>query len=143
MRVLFSLFTCFCLMWATTASSQEAKIQEWEIAKLQAFGEKAGWTYKVGRSWVTNHLRQGGSLRSITGLVRPWNWRRGAKFVQIEADRDLPEAFDWREEVPRGLQPIRNQGSCGSCRQCSEELQHDASRFYQIYLQRSQHWTAW
>lgn len=91
------------------------EIPEWDIEGLRSQGVKEGWTFDVGESWVTDYLKSGGDIRHITGAVRPIGWRLRAKFVDIVPDRDLPAAFDWRDEVPGGLQAIRNQGSCGSC----------------------------
>lgn len=47
------------------------------------------------------------------GLKMPPNWREGATFEDVRPLAGLPEAFDWRQQAE--LQPIRNQGSCGSC----------------------------
>lgn len=65
------------------------------------------------QSWVTEHLRNGGKLRDITGLVKPRNWREGARFDNLKVVSDLPSSFNWLDyyEGPA----IRNQGSCGSC----------------------------
>ncbi len=48
------------------------------------------------------------------GYKLPPNWKEGAIFENIKAFEPLPESYDWRT-TPGGLQPIRNQASCGSC----------------------------
>ncbi|TWW12785.1 peptidase S8 [Planctomyces bekefii] len=35
--------------------------------------------------------------------------------MNVKPLANLPEKFDWREEIEGGTQPIRNQGNCGSC----------------------------
>lgn len=73
-------------------------------------------TYQTRDTWVTRHLKNGGNIDSITGLARSPDWKKGARFIAIKTDgEDLPKAYDWRKVAPKGLQPIKNQGSCGSC----------------------------
>lgn len=71
-------------------------------------------TYERGESWVSRYLEAGGDMKNITGLVLPSNWKDEARFNDLRARRDLPAMFDWRWKA-EGLQPIRNQKSCGSC----------------------------
>lgn len=53
------------------------------------------------------------SRQYATGLKREILPReRGEDVISTQP---LPEHFDWREEVPGGLAPVGNQGSCGSC----------------------------
>lgn len=47
------------------------------------------------------------------GLRRPKNWKLAASWDDRAPRSDLPTSFDWEEFV--ALQPVRNQGSCGSC----------------------------
>ncbi len=55
------------------------------------------------------------SIDELCGLVEPDDWYVNAKFDACTPRGDLPESFDWREEVTGGLPSIKNQGSCGSC----------------------------
>lgn len=71
-------------------------------------------TYVKGDTWVSRYLSQGGDIRNVTGLVVPKDWKAKARFDNVLARRDLPPVFDWRWKA-EGLQPIRNQGNCGSC----------------------------
>ena len=81
-----------------------------DIAALQKQGEEEGWTFTVGENSATKY-----SIDELCGLKEPENWWINAKFDSLEIRDDLPEAFDWREEVDGGLPPIKSQGSCGSC----------------------------
>lgn len=71
-------------------------------------------SYIKGETWVSKFLKDGGDIRDVTGLVIPENWKKAAKFDNVVAHRDLPPVFDWRWKA-EGLQPIKNQGQCGSC----------------------------
>lgn len=71
-------------------------------------------TYHSKPNWITRHLDRGGAISDVTGLVRG-DWKHGAVFLDLKTDGPLPAAFDWRDQVAGGLQPIKNQGSCGSC----------------------------
>lgn len=66
-------------------------------------------------SWVTNFLRRGGRIEDITGLKQPQDWRQRASWDDMREYRDmqLPAHFNWNDFYQ--LQPIKNQGSCGSC----------------------------
>lgn len=48
-----------------------------------------------------------------TGLVYPEDWQYLAPWDMIQVQTDLPKSFNWNDYAR--LQPIRNQGSCGSC----------------------------
>jgi len=69
--------------------------------------------YTKGESWVTEYLEKGGDLQNITGLVLPAGWEKNAVFDNITPQTSLPPSWDWQSVVQ--LQPIRNQGGCGSC----------------------------
>jgi len=55
------------------------------------------------------------SIDELCGLVEPDDWYVNAKFDPCYSRGDLPDSFDWRDEVEGGLPSIKNQGSCGSC----------------------------
>jgi C1A family cysteine protease len=97
------------------AGELSGPVAHWDVKGLKAVANQAGFTFTVGDNWVTRFLAEGGNIRDITGLVRPKNWAEKETFVDLEADDDLPAAFDWRGLVDGGMQPIKNQGSCGSC----------------------------
>jgi len=71
-------------------------------------------TYVKGETWVSQFLAKGGDIRDVTGLEIPTDWKKQARFDNVIAHRDLPPVWDWRWKA-EGLQPIKNQGSCGSC----------------------------
>jgi len=48
-----------------------------------------------------------------TGLVFPDNWQSMASWDNTQPNANLPARFNWNDFMR--LQPIRNQGSCGSC----------------------------
>lgn len=60
------------------------------------------------RNWTDDELR---------GLLGDIPEERSAEKKKIEyiSDKDVPENFDSREQWPDCVQPIRDQGSCGSC----------------------------
>jgi cathepsin L len=81
---------------------------------MQKQAAAKGFTFSVGRNWVTDYLANGGDIRSVTGLVKSdadLEW----SVATLAVKDDLPVRFDWREQVEGGLQPVKNQGSCGSC----------------------------
>jgi len=55
------------------------------------------------------------SIDELCGLIEPDDWYIGAKFDPCAPRGDLPDEFDWRDEVAGGLPSIKSQGSCGSC----------------------------
>lgn len=70
-------------------------------------------SYQTRDSWVSRYLEDGGDIKNITGLVRPANWLRGARWDSVEFNNDLPSHFSWNDYYK--LQPIKNQQTCGSC----------------------------
>lgn len=81
-----------------------------DIDAFQKQVEREGWTYTVGENSVTKY-----SIDELCGLKEPEDWWINARFDTLEISDDLPEAFDWREEVQGGMPAIRDQASCGSC----------------------------
>lgn len=67
--------------------------------------------FQQSDSWVSDYLGRGGDIRNITGLAN--QTPSPAKFKSVRVARDLPSKWDWRDVY--GVQPIRNQGNCGSC----------------------------
>lgn len=68
--------------------------------------------------WENNpreNLAEKYSIDELCGLVEPENWYVNANFDPCTPRGDLPDEFDWRDEVYGGLPPIKSQGSCGSC----------------------------
>lgn len=55
------------------------------------------------------------SIDELCGLIEPDDWYVNAKFDPCNFGGDLPDSFDWRDEVEGGLPSIKNQASCGSC----------------------------
>ncbi len=68
------------------------------------------WTNSSGEN-----LAEKFSINGLCGLVEPDDWYVNAKFDPCTPRGDLPDAFDWRDEVEGGLPSIKNQGNCGSC----------------------------
>ncbi len=96
------VFTCLAAVPAL------GQLSDLDIAELQARGESEGWTFTVSKNPATEY-----SLDQLTGMVPPPDWRLGARFDDVQGDRELPLSFDWRNET--GCPPVRNQGGCGSC----------------------------
>lgn len=60
------------------------------------------------RNWTDDELR------SLLGDI-PEERSAEKKKIEYISDKDVPENFDSREQWPDCVQPIRDQGSCGSC----------------------------
>ena len=60
------------------------------------------------RNWTDEELR------SLLGDI-PEERSAEKKKIEYITDKDVPENFDSREQWPDCVQPIRDQGSCGSC----------------------------
>jgi C1A family cysteine protease len=110
-------YSVITLLGLTSASlfADTSDIKEYDVENFRSLIKEKQLTFDVGKNWVTDYLSKGGDISQVTGLKRPSNWRRNARFVNLVNKTQLPAAFDWRENVPGGLQPIRNQGQCGSC----------------------------
>jgi C1A family cysteine protease len=80
---------------------------------MQAFVAREGLHFKVAKNWVTDYLESGGDIADVTGYVPQSTL--GAQYVNLPVAKSLPAAFDWRTELPNGLNPVRDQGYCGSC----------------------------
>lgn len=86
------------------------------VSGFAAFAAISRFTYdseKSGDTWVSQYLEGGGSIEQVTGLVMPPDWQETAAFDDKETVAELPKAWNWNDH--RKLQPIRNQGQCGSC----------------------------
>lgn len=68
------------------------------------------WTFEIGDNDISDI-----PLEERTGLNLPADWREKATVIIPAQHYDLPAKFDYRDMVPGGLTPIKNQGSCGSC----------------------------
>lgn len=91
------------------------RIFDFDVEGLRRHAKEEGLTFEVKETWVTKFLREGGDRLRVTGLLHRKNELAGARFVDVKESEELPAAFDWRTKVEGGLQPIRNQGNCGSC----------------------------
>jgi len=68
--------------------------------------------------WTNNldeNIAKQYTIDELCGLVEPDDWYINAKFDPCKPRGDLPEAFDWRDEIEGGLPSVKNQGNCGSC----------------------------
>ncbi len=90
------------------APAAHAQLSTEDIEQLRKQGEREGWTFTVGENGATSR-----SLKELTGLIVPPDWRERGEWDPCEPKRDLPVAYDWRDYG--GCPPIRNQSSCGSC----------------------------
>jgi hypothetical protein len=79
-----------------------------DIERLKEQGREAGWTFSIGENGATQY-----SLDDLCGLREPDNWYKEAPFDPCTPAKNLPDAFDWRDQC--NLPPARNQGGCGSC----------------------------
>jgi len=68
------------------------------------------WTNIAGENLAEKY-----SIDELCGLIEPDDWYIGANFDPCVPRGDLPDEFDWRDEVAGGLPSIKSQGSCGSC----------------------------
>ncbi|MBU0982362.1 MAG: C1 family peptidase, partial [candidate division Zixibacteria bacterium] len=94
-----------CIMVAPEAFGQ---LTADDIAVLEQRAIDEGWTFTVRETPATQY-----SLDQICGLNEPPNWRTQGQYEELSVTRDLPDAFDWRDEFT--LTPVKNQGGCGGC----------------------------
>ncbi len=91
-----------------------ARLSKTQIDSLQAEAKVQGWTFTVSQNPATEY-----DIDQLCGLKEPANWRQGAPFDDTRSRGAtalaLPASFDWRNQIPGGMPPIRNQLSCGSC----------------------------
>jgi C1A family cysteine protease len=114
-RVLGVLLPCGLLTQGAAAQVLDAQVSHWDVPAMQRLIEQENLSFSVGETWVSRYLRDGGDIRDVTGLVRPEILDLSVPVIDLAVDPDLPAHFDWREQVEGGLQPVRNQGACGSC----------------------------
>jgi C1A family cysteine protease len=111
------LILAIFLMPITVYAAEEETadgIADWDVDQINDAVPEKGYTFKAGRSWVTKHLRRTKDITAITGYIGQAK-SDNTDEEYIEPMQDLPSSWDWRERVEGGLQPVRNQGSCGSC----------------------------
>ena len=76
------------------------------------FSDMALSQYQTDDNWVTRYLDDGGDLDDVTGLKA--EIPSFQKFHRVAVPQSMPSYWDWND-VLGATQPIRNQGSCGSC----------------------------
>ncbi len=70
-----------------------------------------------GKPWFIKYF-ENDEVDKITGLKRPlfWYLEKDVEFIDHIDPMPLPKSFELKSLHPQGsLQPIKNQGSCGSC----------------------------
>ncbi len=80
--------------------------------------DKTDYTITGSKIWTNDpeeNLAEKYSIDELCGLIEPEDWYINAKFDPCTPQGNLPDAFDWRDEIEGGLPPVKNQGSCGSC----------------------------
>lgn len=115
MRNMLLFAVLFALPSQLYAQAEQDGFLHWDVDGINEAANELGYTFKMKRNWVTEYLNNGGSINDVTGLKHPDLEVDGVLYDDIDPPNDLPESFDWREQVEGGLQPIKNQGSCGSC----------------------------
>ena len=97
------------------AQAEPDGLFHWDADAINEVAQEEGYTFSAKDNWVTEYLKNGGRIEDVTGLKEPEVGEDFANYDNIEVPEDLPESFDWRQQVEGGLQPIRNQRTCGSC----------------------------
>lgn len=71
-------------------------------------------SYEWKPNKITKMIDSGADISAFTGFKRSDDWRKKAKFDNIQVQTAaLPTHWDWREYAP--MRAVKNQGSCGSC----------------------------
>lgn len=72
-------------------------------------------TYRTSENWVTRYLKGGGDIKGVTGLIAafPFNESPTSYHNVTIQEVETPSKFNWNDYIQ--MQPIRNQGQCGSC----------------------------
>ena len=108
MLLLLTALVIGLLSTAVSAGDETGGICYVDIEALRMEAEEEGWTYTVGENPATMY-----PLEDICGLREPPDWRKTARFVEVEPRLDLPSSFNWCDQ---GIcTTVKNQGSCGSC----------------------------
>jgi len=102
-NAVWPLLAIMCVSGAALAQLSDAA-----LAALQLRAKEEGWTFTVGRT-----LESLQPLEELCGLVVPPSGRIDAPAARSSAKADLPDAFNWQDEV--GCPPIRPQRGCGAC----------------------------
>ena len=101
-----------------------------QLNSLRRVGKQKNWTFNVGYTKAMDK-----SIRQLTGLKMPRNWRTAAKkqnefaYKMIKLEKDMfrankiklfnnicyasKKAFNYRDAGK--MTPVKSQGSCGSC----------------------------
>jgi len=104
----FSVRMAAVVFACLAAEPAAAQLTDEDIEALRKRGEAEGWTFTVGHNGATRW-----SLDQLCGLVKPSDWREGARFDPCTPRGVLPDAFNWCDLG--GCTPIKSQGGCGSC----------------------------
>ncbi len=108
-----SSFILAVAVFICLSSSVHAQLAKEDIQRLKQEAIANNWTFEVGETSATSR-----SLRELTGYILPdpqYLDELGYTEKPVIPMEKLPSRWDWRQQTPGGLPPIRDQGSCGSC----------------------------